>query len=441
MPPGAALDDLLSVPATHPFNGADLAAVRDAAAELAREAAIGPDAARRQAARRLLTGAAPQLGARAASIAPYYMALARGEIPSATAPAVNIRGLTFDTALALFRAMRATDCAAAIAEINRAEFQFTSQAPDEFAAVVLGAAMAAGYEGPVFIQGDHFQASLPAYTADPEAEARALEELIERAVAAGFYCIDIDASTLVDLSYDHVRDQQRVNAQLTARLVRHIRHVQPAGITVSIGGEIGEVGAHNSTVDELVAYMEQVREMLDGDLTGITKVSVQAGTTHGGIRVADGSVAPVAIDFDTLAALSAVARDRYGMAGVVQHGASTLPAELFHRFPPAGVAEVHLATGFQDLILDHEAFPAELRGAMHEYVLTAFGHERKEGESDIQFVRRLRRKGWGFIKAAAWEIDPACRAAIRDSLQAQFEHLIHELGVAGSAAAVRRYIS
>jgi len=35
---------------------------------------------------------------------------------------------------------------------------------------------------------------------------------------------------------------------------------------------------------------------------------------------------------------------KYGMAGAVQHGASTLPAELFDRFPKLGACEIHLAT-------------------------------------------------------------------------------------------------
>ena len=53
----------------------------------------------------------------------------------------------------------------------------------------------------------------------------------------------------------------------------------------------------------------------------------------------DGTIAKVAIDFDTLREVSAAAR-RYGMGGAVQHGASTLPAEYFHKFPEVGTVEV-----------------------------------------------------------------------------------------------------
>src|SRR3712207_7892174 len=57
-------------------------------------------------------------------------------------------------------------------------------------------------------------------------------------------------------------------------------------------------------------------------------------------------VAEVKLDFGVLERLSAVCRS-YGLAGAVQHGASTLPDELFHRFPQVETAEIHLATGFQ----------------------------------------------------------------------------------------------
>jgi len=52
-----------------------------------------------------------------------------------------------------------------------------------------------------------------------------------------------------------------------------------------------------------------------------------------------------------------VAREKYKMGGTVQHGASTLPDEMFHKFKEHGAVEVHLATGFQNLIFDHPYFP------------------------------------------------------------------------------------
>src|SRR5207244_6860115 len=137
-----------------------------------------------------------------------------------------------------------------------------------------------------------------------------------------------------------------------------LRAVQPPGVTIGIGGEIGEVGTQNSTVEELRAYMDGLNAALPSDVVGLSKVSVQSGTSHGGVVLADGSIADVKLDLDTLERLSKVAREEYGLAGAVQHGASTLPDSAFHNFPKRET-EIHLATNFQNMLFDH--LPAALR--------------------------------------------------------------------------------
>ena len=66
------------------------------------------------------------------------------------------------------------------------------------------------------------------------------------------------------------------------------------------------------------------------------------------------------------ASLGEVAR-AYGLAGAVQHGASTLPDELFHRFPEVETAEIHLATGFQNALYEHPAFPSSLMDEIYAW--------------------------------------------------------------------------
>ena len=184
------------------------------------------------------------------------------------------------------------------------------------------------------------------------------------AVDAGYRNIDIDSSTLVDLSQ---ADRRRAAArELPARRGAHRAssgRSRPDGVTISVGGEIGEVGKQNSTVEELRAYLDGYRRELDRRArparSGISKVSVQTGTTHGGVPLPDGGVAEVKLDFEVLRELGDVAR-AYGLAGAVQHGASTLPDELFHHFPAVETAEIHLATGFQNALYEHPAFPARL---------------------------------------------------------------------------------
>ena len=93
--------------------------------------------------------------------------------------------------------------------------------------------------------------------------------------------------------------------------------------------------------------------------TGKSKAASRPGPSHGGVPLPDGGVAEVKLDFEVLRELGVVARE-YGLAGAVQHGASTLPDELFHRFPEVETAEIHLATGFQNALYEHPAFPTAL---------------------------------------------------------------------------------
>src|SRR5437764_12882545 len=124
------------------------------------------------------------------SLFPLYDAIRRGELtPTFTVPAPNIRALTYDVGRAPFRAAMRHDVGAFIFEIARSEIGYTEQRPSEYAACVLGAAIKEGYKGPVFIQGDHFQASAKKWaTPDGRAsEVKARESLIDEAIAAEFY--------------------------------------------------------------------------------------------------------------------------------------------------------------------------------------------------------------------------------------------------------------
>ena len=193
--------------------------------------------------------------------------------------------------------------------------------------------------------------------ADPEAMTEEIRRACRLALDAGYRNIDIDSSTLVDLSKPSVDEQQRENYLRAAELTALIRSLETDGVTVSVGGEIGEVGKENSNEAELVAYLDGYRAELDRRMpgaVGISKVSVQTGTSHGGVPLPDGSMAAVKLDFDVLRRLGDVARAR-GLAGAVQHGASTLPDELFHHFPAVETAEIHLATGFQNALYEHPA--------------------------------------------------------------------------------------
>ena len=222
-------------------------------------------------------------------------------------PAINVRMIAYDTARAVFRAAWARKAGAILIEIARSEIAYTEQRPAEYVAVMIGAALREGYDLPLFIQGDHCQVNAKKYAGDPEAEVGEVKKLIAEEVAAGFYNIDVDTSTLVDLSFPTLDEQQRANYERAAEITAFIRGLEPEGVTVSVGAEIGEVGHKNSTVEELHAFMAGLqpdpRGRL-GDHVGISKISVQTGTSHGGVVLPDGSIAEVKLDLKALEDLS-----------------------------------------------------------------------------------------------------------------------------------------
>src|SRR5438093_1178837 len=210
----------------------------------------------RDAARWLLWELGQVSGARPASINGLYRARGRGEVGGFTVPAINVRMLAYDTARAIFRAARAGKAGAIILEIARSEIAYTEQRPAEYVSVMIAAALREGYTLPLFIQGDHCQVNQKKYQADPEGEIGEVKKLIAEEVGAGFYNVDVDTSTLVDLSRPTLSEQQRLNYERAADITRFIRELEPDGVTVSVGAEIGEVGMKNSNVRELHAVMQ-----------------------------------------------------------------------------------------------------------------------------------------------------------------------------------------
>lgn len=410
--------------------------------ELAWTAVFGEDDVR-DAARWVIRVIAPEMGAFPASIQDLYMAAARRDYSNITTPAINLRTMTYDMAQRVFRAAKATGTRQMLFELARSEMGYSDQRPAEYASCVLAAAIKESWEGPVMIQGDHYQANARAYADDPEKEISAVRDLAIEAIQAGYGNIDIDSSTLVDLSYDSLIDQQRLNSIHTAELTKTIRDHEPKGWTVSVGGEIGEVGKTNSKVEDLEAFMDGYQTELNrlgGDITRISKISVQTGTSHGGVVLPDGSIKDVAVDFDTLAKLSQEAK-RYGMGGAVQHGASTLPESAFHRFAEADAVEVHLATAFQNAIYDSDAFPADLKTEMYAWLDENRASERKPDQTDEQFYYTTRKRALGPFKRQLWSQQDEVRDGMLDDLQPKFELIMQKLQVAGNGNLVDQYVS
>ncbi|MEZ4457463.1 MAG: class II fructose-bisphosphate aldolase [Gemmatimonadales bacterium] len=400
--------------------------------------------AEQEAARWLLWELGQAVGVRPASIHDLYLARGRGECRGFTVPAINVRMIAYDTARAVFRAAQARNAGAILLEIARSEIAYTDQRPAEYVAVMIGAALREGYRLPIFIQGDHCQVNAKKYQADPEGEVGEVKKLIAEEVGAGFFNIDVDTSTLVDLDRPTLDDQQRDNYVRAAEITAFIRGLEPKGVTVSVGAEIGEVGHKNSTVEELDAFMagyNRTLPTLGKKLVGISKISVQTGTSHGGVVRPDGTIADVKLDLKALEDLSRVARDSYGMGGAVQHGASTLPADAFGNFPRVETAEIHLATNFQTIVFDHPALPADLRQRTYAWLDENAQGEKKANDTPEQFYYKARKRAIGPFKKEFWSLPETVRAEIAGELERTFGFLFDQLGIKDSADLVRRFVT
>src|SRR6476646_8947980 len=394
----------------------------DAIDRLAWTAAFGSTPELKGTARWILRSLAAAAGIRPASIHDLYMAMGKASAGGFTVPAINVRAMAYDTARAVIRSAKRLNAGAFIFEIARSEIGYTEQRPHEYAAIVIAAALREGFGGPIFIQGDHVQTNAKKFNSpERDKELETLRALIKEEISAGFYNIDIDTSTLVDLSKPTLTEQQEVNVSLAADFAEFIRKIEPQGVTVSVGGEIGEVGGKNSDVHELHAYMNGFNRKLKergGDLVGLSKISVQTGTAHGGFINADGTVrTDVKIDLKTLEELSKVARTEYHLGGAVQHGASTLPPEAFDAFPRVGACEIHLATDFQNMIYEHPDFPAELKAEMYAWLREHATEERKPKDTEEQFIYKARKKAIGPFKQKLWSMPAPARQAIGQSLE------------------------
>jgi len=408
--------------------------------ELVRTAVFGEQDARDNA-RWLIWEIGQAVGVVSSSIHDLYLARGRDETGGYTVPAINVRGMSYDTARSIFRTASELKAGAFLLEIARSEIAYTDQRPAEYVAVMIAAALREGWRGPLFIQGDHFQVNAKKFAVDPVPEVNAVKALAREAIAAGFYNIDIDTSTLVDLSQPNLDEQQRTNYEQAADITTFVRNEEPEGITISLGGEIGEVGTENSTVEELRAFMDGYNRTLEKKAPGtegLSKISVQSGTTHGGVVLPDGTIADVQIDFGTLERLSDVARKEYGLSGAVQHGASTLPDSAFHNFPKTETAEIHLATNFQTMLYDR--VPSGLRDEIYEWLRENAKDERKPTDSDEQFFYKTRKKALGHFKRRFWDLDESVKRELAAAYDDKFRFLFTQLGIAGTAEAVARHV-
>ena len=374
-----------------------------------------------------------------ASIHEFYAANLRQEYPPMAVPAINIRGMTFDIACAAWRAAQKSQAGPIIFELAPFEMISGSQDFAEYCAIIQAAAVHEGYAGPVFLQGDLFQLNT-------REDLPYIKEMIISAIQAGVYNLDMNASPLINQEGDSPLERQKLNGRMIAELTAFAIDNSPEGIHPSIGGEVGGLDRNNTTIQDLQAFMKIFSGSCSNTANGLDKVSARTGTVLGGIIGTDGSISDMPLDLELVEQLTQKLREDYSIAGLVQHGASTLSVSNLARLAGRGVIEVHLGTQIQNIVFDHPAFPAELMEYMRASLFTSKANPAETikpaaSQSREQRFYHSRLNAWGMFKEDLWVLPHGIREEITSALQMWFESLFSVLNIAGKREHLLKYYS
>ena len=152
----------------------------------------------------------------------------------------------------------------------------------------------------------------------------------------------------------------------------------------------------------------------------------------------DGSIAKVKLDFDTLKALSQIARTEFQMAGAVQHGASTLPKDAFDHFVEAECAEIHLATQFQNIV--YEYLPLSIKEKIYAWLHTNCASERKPEQTDDQFIYKTRKKAFGPFKRQIYSLPLDIKDKASSASEEELSFLFEKLNIKDTKVLVDKYM-
>jgi len=109
-------------------------------------------------------------------------------------------------------------------------------------------------------------------------------------------------------------------------------------------------------------------------------------------------------------------------------------------FPKVDTVEVHLATGFQNIVYDNPAFPKDMLEKMYAYLDVKCKDERKAGDTDEQFHYNTRKKAFGEFKKELWTLPEKNLKPIMKELEDRFSLIFHKLNVVNSYKLVKQYV-
>lgn len=398
---------------------------------LAMTAAIGDSDEVRHLARIIIRSAAMSHNIWCDSIQPLYKVMSRGKTKPLTIPAFNMRGLTYFIARSIFRVARRDKVGPFIFELSPAEMYHTGQTPLEYTTAVLAAALREHYEGPVFMQGDHFSPDGIHFGSDPDSLGPDLESLIKDSIDAGFYNFDLNG---IQLTESHNTNTDPDFSQQTENMVQNIEllnRLQPRNIVVNIGTGIANTADVNTSVNSVRKFLQSLADAIaeSGLKTSVSKFKIQAGTSEKSVDDPDENAASKELDFSQLQALSDVVKNEFSLAGTVIPITSIESENVFNKLADCGVVEIHLGTELQNLIFDHSRFPAGLREEIHSFLETEYPDTRQPDWSDQLFYFKKRIRAWKHFKRTLWTLDHRTRSVMCSYLEDKFALLFEGLNL------------
>lgn len=369
----------------------------------------------------------------------FYSAKTGGEYQFFTVPAINARMVSFHKVRAAVKTAKAMNLPHIIFELALSEVGYTGQGKNEYAALVKAAYISLGLENEtVYVQADHYQLDPKKYADDSAAELQRIKDAITKAIENGVYNIDIDTSKFETADLDKSdRENQQENARLTAELLHFIRQYEAEydlPCTISVGGEVGEVGGENTKYPQVGAYLEMLKENLEdlgsGSVKGLDKVSINVGSAHGGVLGPDGQpLDSVPLDFTAHHDLYMLGKDPMNEGKhvlPVQHGASTLPKKYFSLFPAMHVGEIHLATGYQNIVWEVlEKEDQELYAKMKDLTFEKFGEKISKHKTEAIGFMKERKRVTEFFKRDL--LLSNAMPAVEKALEQEFAEIFYSL--------------
>lgn len=399
--------------------------------------------------RRIIYHLAKDLGIYSASIQPFYKAFAQGSIKNVTVPAISMKTLTYDLCRCVFRVAKTQNAAAFTFELSYGESQYTKQTPEEFVAVILGAAIKEKYTGPIFIQGGPCTFDPIAYKKDRSKELTRVKDWVERLIAAGFCNIAIDGSTLIETSNPSLHAQQKENVYVTAEVTKFIRDREQkrhaAKLTkghsdsiiqctddapIAISAAIEYTNDDENTLETVESFMNHYLYQIPHK-TGISNLCVKTPTVKKNTK-------KPGVNLNLLESIGQIAREAYGLAGPTLQNTS-LPVTQYEKFVKTRIVEAHLSTAFQDEVFD--ALPANLRGEMYAWVKKAHAYFREPDWNDEEFIHYKREKAFGLFKKKLWHLSDEEKKPIIHAVETYIGRLFEALSVANTKKSVEKYVS